>query len=372
MKALSFLFISFLSFAQTQLPDSIFLVDGRSTACLVTQVENDKIHFIYNNGMEEFIILKALNRVCMQNYGNVFLQNTGFTKDVNELNMFSEARLEKFNTEKETRAELNRINLEHNESQTPIIEPEIEMTGSTNISQFKPKTNFNKWSFGVLYIPYYSGNIFRIVYTGSSYDPYQVYANAVNQTNLEAQLSYAILPQLRITFDAGYSASVQEVNSESHYRSVNDPYYNYDRGNENIRGLKLLDFNIGAKYYFQNFISNKVSVYAIFGFGKQFAFSEIKDKDLYITPNPDDISEDNSEEFNEEINSPWHFNFGFGAEYFFNESLSLTSNIKVLYSTHTGTFESRNVNLSYSQTYKQEYSLKEFVTRIGLGFNFYF
>lgn len=372
MKTLLFLLLSFIGFAQTQLPDSIFLVDGRSAACLITEVENDKIHFIYNNGIEEFIILKALNRIYMQDYGNVFSQNTGFTKDINELSLFSENRLEKFNAEKQTRADLNRIDLEKNILQSKMDDPESNLTGSTNLQVIKPGTNINKWSFGVLYIPYFSGNIYKMYYTGASQYPYDLYSNSINQINLEAQLAYAVLPQLRITFDAGYSALIREENSAAHYRSINDPYYNYDRGNENINGLKLLDFNIGAKYYFQNFISNKVSVYAIFGFGKQFAFSEIKDKDLYITPNPDDISEDNSEEFNEEINSPWHFNFGFGAEYFFNESLSLTSNIKLLYSTHTGTFESRTVNLSYSQTYKQEYSLKEFVTRIGLGFNFYF
>jgi hypothetical protein len=372
MKALSFLLLSFIGFAQTQLPDSIFLVDGRSAACLISQVDNDKIHFIYNNGMEEFIILKALKRIYMQDYGNIYSQNTGFTKDINELSLFSEDRLEKINSEKQTRAELKRIDLEKNMLQATIDGPESNVTGSTNLSVIKPGTNFNKWSFGVLYIPYFSGNIYRMLYTGSSTYPYDLYSNSINQINLEAQLAYAVLPQLRITFDAGYSATIQEVNSEAHYRSVNEPYYNYDHGNETINGLKLLDFNIGAKYYFQNFISNKVSVYAIFGFGKQLAFAEIKDKDLYIIPNPDEIYETNEEEFDEEINSPWHFNFGFGAEYFFNESLSLTSNIKVLYSTHTGTFESRTLNSNYSQTYRREYSLKEFVTRIGIGLNFYF
>jgi hypothetical protein len=371
MKTLFFFLFSVLTFAQIQLPDSIFLVDGRSANCLITNIDDSKIYFIYNNNKEESIIVEALKSVYLDGNGTIYSNRNGFAKDKDDINHFTESRFEKIKNEQKLKAELSRVELEKNQVQVSEVALE-NITIQPSQSFRNVKNNYNKWSFGVLYVPYFSGNIYRMIYTGSSSYPYELYSNAINQTNLEAQLSYAILPQLRFTFDAGYSASIQEANSESHYRSVNDPYYNYDRGNENINGLKLLDFNIGVKYYFQNFITNGVSIYVLAGFGKQFAFSELKNKALYVTPNPDEIFEDNEEEFNEEINSPWHFNFGFGAEYFFNESLSLTSNIKVLYTAHSGTYESRTINPSYSQTYRREYSLKEFVTRIGLGLNFYF
>jgi len=367
-----FLLVSFLSFAQTQLPDSIILVDGRKTTCLIKAIGDSRIQFVYNNGVEESIVIDALKKIYLEKYGDIFIKGSGFTKNTDEINDFVEARYKKLKQDEYLKAELDRINLQKQKQIQVVKEQPQTIVVQQSDFQLPFENQFNKWSFGVLYVPYFSGYLYQIVQTGSNPYYYEMYGSAINQTNLEAQLAYAVMPNLRLTFDAGYTASVQEFNSESHYRNNYDPYYNYDRGNESINGLKRLDFNIGAKYYFQNILTNKVSVYVLAGFGKQFAFATVKDKQLYITPNPDEIIENNEEEFTEEINSPWHFNFGFGAEYFFNESLSLTSNIKVLYSTHSGTFESREINPNYSQSYKREYSLQEFVTRIGLGLNFYF
>ena len=82
------------------------------------------------------------------------------------------------------------------------------------------------------------------------------------------------------------------------------------------------------------------------------------------------MNEDNIEEFTEELNSPWHFNFGFGAEYFFNESLSLNSNIRVLYSSSSGEYNSRYVYKTESSSRVEERSFTNFSTKIGLGLNF--
>ncbi len=370
MKTLILSLLSIVTFAQTQLPDSILLVDGRTTQCLITIIDDSRIYFIYNDNLDESIIVKALSAVYLDGYGEVYSKNSGFTKEIDELNSYVQYRLKKIKDEQDVKAELKRVELEKNKSQ--VSQDAIE-----NIS-FQPSgwpisvnKNYNKWSFGVLYVPYYSGNMYNIIYTGSNPYNHELYVTGVNQINLEAQLAYAVLPQLRLTFDAGYSASITENNSESHYRDLNSTYQS-DQGYEMISGLKVLDFNIGAEYYFQNIISNKVSVYALFGFGKQIAFAQEKRTQLFVIPDPAVVSENNQEEFNEDINSPWHFNFGFGAEYFFNESLSLTSNIRVLYASHYGKYEGREINTYQSQSYKREYKLKEFVTKIGLGLNFYF
>jgi hypothetical protein len=230
--------------------------------------------------------------------------------------------------------------------------------------------HYKKWSFGILYVPYFSGTNYRVVTIDNGYNPPSIYIYNIvnNETNMEAQLSYGITPELRATIDAGYTSSFVEERSETHYTNLD---YSNDYGIINTIGLKLLDFNLGLKYYFGKFFSDKVNIYALAGFGKQIAFAQNEYKNLY----PDEIQyiqEDNLEEFTEDLNSPWHFNIGFGAEYFFNESLSLTSNIRILYSSAYGKYNYRYVYASTSSTREEEYTKSDFITRIGLGLNFYF
>ena len=368
MKTLLLVLLPLLAFAQNQLPDTLYLIDGRTAPCLITAIDEDRVYFNYDNNRSESVIIPALQKVSVESFGTVFLEGKWQNTDVKKVNTFAEDRLVKINNQRAVDQELQRLSL-----QPTNIDQSATLPNSYPPAIVSPigKGQTNKWSFGVLYVPYYSGSVYSIIYTGSNPYNYDLYVTGVNQINLEAQVAYAVIPQLRLTFDAGYSASITENSSESHYRDLNSTYQ-YDQGYEMISGLKILDFNLGAKYYFQNFISNRVSVYALLGFGKQIAFAQENRTQLFVTPNPDIISEDNEEEFTEDINSPWHFNFGFGAEYFFNESLSLTSNIRVLYASHSGKYESREIDPNQSQTTVREYKLKEFVTKIGLGLNFYF
>jgi hypothetical protein len=233
----------------------------------------------------------------------------------------------------------------------------------------------NRWSFGVLYVPYYSGKIYSIEQSSYSSSGYSVYTTSDNETNMEAQLSFAANEKIHVTFDVGYTSTYYENRSETHTRSDN---YRSDSGTLDKNDLTLLNFNLGIKYYFKGLAAKKVSIYAIAGIGKQFAFAEQKNENLYQEQQPGSISENNQDEFTKDSNSPFHLNFGFGAEYFFNESLSLNSNIRFIYSRVEAKYDSRVITSQGGTTSTTStsstinYNKSDFITRIGLGVNFYF
>jgi hypothetical protein len=367
MKTLLLVLLPLFAFAQNQLPDTLFLIDGRTTSCLITSIDEDKIFFNYGNNRSESIIIPALQRVTVESFGTVYLSGKWQIADVNKVKDFVDERLIKINDQRVVNSELRRLSLQQGDEAQVELQPSVypPMIIPTHL-----KIQTYKWSFGVLYVPYYTGTIYRVI-RNSSYPPDDpdIYGMVDNQVNLEAQLAYGITPELKISFDAGYTSSFSDSRFESHQRSTG---YEYDQGSVSTVGLKMLDFNIGLKYYFKNIIAEQVSIYAAAGFGKQIAFAQNKYEVLFQEPTPGLITEDNIEEYTEELNSPWHFNVGFGAEYFFNESLSLTSNIRVLYSSATGKYNSRYIYQTESRTENQEKTFREFSTRIGIGLNFYF
>ena len=136
--------------------------------------------------------------------------------------------------------------------------------------------------------------------------------------------------------------------------------------------MQTFIFNIGIKYYFAEFVKNKVSAFVQAGIGKQFAFVDNSYKDLPHNQYDPTVLEDNENEFLKDLNSPFLINLGFGAEYFFNESLSLFASIRFYYSKISGTHTYKESVYDRIETRKQNYENSEIVTRIGIGLNFYF
>jgi len=366
MKTILLVLLPLLVFAQNQLPDTLYLLDGRTAPCLITKIDGDRIHFIYNNNQKESLIIPAIKQLSVESFGTVFIDGTWQNTDPDKVNTFAEDRLNKINNQLKVDQELQRVKLR--------LKHTDKSTGQTYefpeaIISAVEKNQNNKWSFGVLYVPYFSGNVYTVYRNGNNPPEPTIYAFVENQISLEAQLAYGITPELRATFDAGYSSTFSESRNELHQSNSGN---SYDQGTISTVGLKLFDFNLGLKYYIKNIIIEKVSIYAAFSFGKQIAFAQNEYQILFSDPVPGLISDDNIEEFTEDLNSPWHFNFGFGAEYFFNESLSLNSNIRVLYSASSGEYNSRYVFNTESRSQIEERSFKDFSTKIGLGLNFYF
>lgn len=367
MKTLLFLLLPLLSFAQNQLPDTLFLIDGRTTPCLITSIDDDRMYFNYGYNRSEAIVFKALENVSIDGLGTVYKKDSGFTTNKDDVIAFIENRTDNLIEQQEINNELSRLSL------VPVEEEVTEAIAQPITIEFTPERknkNYKKWSFGVLLIPYSSSATYKVIRTNTNPPDPIIYNYQENKINLEAQLSYGIIRNLRITLDAGYKSSFSESHYEYHFREAD---YGYDDGYISTVGLKMFDFTLGLKYYFNNFIKERVNIYVSAGFGKQIAFAQNNYEALFLTPPPVIIiNEDNIEEFTEELNSPWHFNIGFGAEYFFNESLSLISNIRLLYSSVTGNYDSRYIYDNQSTTRTQDYTFRDFVTYVGLGLNFYF
>jgi hypothetical protein len=364
MKSFLFILLPALAFGQNPYPDTLYLTDGRAYPCLITDINNAKVEMVYSNNRNESVILPAVNKIFLEELGSVYLTGTGFTTNIRIVKTYIIERLRKI--------EEKQIIKENNERIASFSDDSPGMTGLqlTKIRNADREINNSRWSFGVLYVPYFSGTVYTIV-QDYSFPPYQpnVFGTAINETNMEVQLFFAPVLEFGFTFDVSYTSTFYERRYEYHSRGTN---FNYDYGIYSKEGLKLLDFNIGLKYYFINIISEEVSIYALAGVGKQFAFAEEELETLFPEPTPVILSENNREEFIEDLNSPFHFNIGFGAEYFFSSSFSITSNIRFIYTSFSAKYDSRIITESETYTSTIDYKKSDFVTRIGLGLNFYF
>ncbi len=367
MKTLLLVLLPIFVFAQNPYPDTIFLIDGRTYPCLITKANESKIEFIYMNEQTESVILLAIDKISLQDMDDIYSKDGGYKSNLDEIENYISKRMDRLDKEKKASDELKRLSLIKEGHRKKIIDQnDVKIL---EVSDKKISPIENDWSFGVLYVPYYSGNYYTVIRKSYPEDDLDTYINSRNETNMEAQLTYLLIKNLRVTLDVSYSSSFAESRYESH-NGYSDTTYSY--GNISTMGLKLFDFSIGLKYYFKDIIKGKVSAFVLAGAGKQFAIVEDKIENFFQPVDPGYTTEDNIEEYLKGLNSPWHFNFGFGAEYFFNESLSLTSNIRFIYSSLDSNYDYRYVSEYQTITDVTDISMSEFATRVGLGLNFYF
>ncbi|TVL95605.1 MAG: hypothetical protein CV087_24225 [Candidatus Brocadia sp. WS118] len=230
---------------------------------------------------------------------------------------------------------------------------------------------YRRWSFGVAYVPYYSGKIYQYAYElYYSVRPY-FYTYSDQITMLEGQFGFGVSSKVRLTLDVGYTKTYNSARSEEHIRYT-DLNINYDSGLLATSDLKIFDFTFGVKYYLKRLLNRKASACVLAGVGKQLAFASGEIELLFLQEPPAATFEDNRNEYLEDLNSPWHINVGFAAEYSFNESLSLFSSIRFYYSKISAFYDYREVSASQTRSGSLETKNSEIVTRIGLGVNFYF
>jgi hypothetical protein len=210
--------------------------------------------------------------------------------------------------------------------------------------------------------PYYNSSFIREV-------------NTIELKNiLESNITYH-LDRLAIGFNFAYR-SFTDTRIEAEL--VNN-------GNPSSDGIKITNENstynltLFAKYYLKELQINNVRPYFSFGLEKQFTLIDAKTTPLgpdFGNPNPQPTPniEDNDIEFNEDINSPFFLNLGFGTEYYFNTSLSFFSNIQFKFSHSSAKYYRRYYDSSSTLINhdEKEQTLTDWYTRVGFGLNFYF
>ncbi|MGB8319810.1 MAG: outer membrane beta-barrel protein [Ignavibacteriaceae bacterium] len=367
MKLLLFFLFSIAASAQTYNADTIIYKNNNVLAGKITDISNSRLQIDYSSDRTREEYIQQLKKVIIGKLGIVYY--SGFTVDVDKINNYLANRTEEINIQRPADDKIfSQAKARVNHYDTIYAEQEKKIQG---INQER------RWSFGVLLIPYYSGKIYGISQYYQDY-PYPAYStvsqylitSSLNQLNMEAQLSFALTDQLHLTFDGTYTSTYYENRSESHQANT-DGSYTYNSGNLDKNDLTLLDFSLGVKYYLQKLIAERVSVYFLAGMGKQFASAEETNQNLFQQPGTA-LTKDNKNEYIEDANSPFHFNLGFGAEYLFNESLSLTSNIRFIYSKISAKYDSRQISDYQTSTSTTDYKSSDFITRIGIGLNFYF
>jgi len=339
MKIILFLLIPVIVFSQTpDYPDTLYLKSGQVYPCLITQVNDNLVKLIYKNNMPTSAGLLLVDRIYLEQFKTIY-EDENYTTDITKLKTFISQR---------------DINLQSENDQ--LIPGDIECSSE------------NKFSFGILFVPYLYADIHY--YMNNPFYGYRItYIVGKIESFFESQLTYELAPNLRLLFNVGYGSSYIKERYEYHQTSS---YYSNDGGEELVNDMDIFNFNLGLKYYFTKIIENEVSAYFLAGIGKQFAFVDNKEKDLYPDPYQQSYSSDNESEFLEEINSPFNANIGFGVEYFFNKSLSLDANMRLIYVTYSSEFK---YNYNYQDNHEsrsEKIENSEITKRVGLGLNFYF
>ncbi len=335
MKVFYFFLIPLFIFAQTpDYPDTLFLKTGQIYPCLVEEINESVVSVIYQNDSKSSAALNNVEKIYIGTVRDVYTDTSGF----------------KFNPE----FIQNVISKRKKAVDNNMAQPEF--------FDQSPQT-LKKWSFGVLYVPYYYGYKDYFFYSSMS-SSFIVLSTGEFESMFESQFSYQINEKSRFTFDMGYNSTyLKEV--EEVYDSYSGTYIE----REIIDDMQIFVFNMGLKYYFSNLIINTASGYIQFGIGKQFA--SIDDK-IQISSSSQNNSLDELNEFMEEVNSPFFLNLGLGAEYFFNKSLSLNASFKFVYLTYSGKLDVGQSDPSSSNDEEYEVDNSETIKRVGLGVNLYF
>jgi len=225
-----------------------------------------------------------------------------------------------------------------------------------------------KYSYGILFVPHLFSDIHYYL-DNPALGISTTYIVGKIEAFFESQLTYKLNQKLRFLFNFGYSST----HIKERYEFLqNNPYYHSEFGTELVRDMNIFYFDIGLKHYLTKINENKVSTYFLAGIGKQFAFVDKTVNYLYDDPMQQIYSSDNETEFLEEMNSPFNAYIGFGVEYFFNNSLSLNANMRLIYITFSGEYKYYYDYQDTHESRKEKFKNSEIAKTLGLGLNFYF
>ncbi len=370
MRTLFLLLIPFLLFARTpDYPDTLTMKTGKIYPCRVTGLSDHLVQIIYQQNQPSATGLVNIQRIRLADFGIVYRDGVGFLLPPDSLRNFILKREETRKAEEKRLAELEKSKAEERKREAARKSPEKE---PQKMARTPRKEKPGRWSFGIFYVPYYSGRIYEYQVENPYYGNNIILTRERKATLMEGQFSVLLISKLRLTLNIGYLTNSTGKDYTRHLEYDEPDPYASTRQTIESSDLKIFDFNIGLKYYFMDFKQQNVRAFLELGIGKQSASAGYTDKviDPHAPPSP--IYEDNRAEFVEALNSPWHVNSGFGTEYMFNASLGLFAGIRFYYYKISGTYDYKETSSNHILSEQEKHKDSETVTQIGAGLNFYF
>jgi len=193
------------------------------------------------------------------------------------------------------------------------------------------------------------------------------------KSSLNLELSYRFLPKLSAYIQSGWTRNYNRYRKKNYFIYDDDYNDNDSSGYDMTSSISTFKLIVGTRLYFSKYDIKIVQPFLIAEIGKQFAWAIDKYEDLYPPEEPTSSSDDNYEEYLEGKYSPIFGVFGLGAEYYFNESLSIFTNVRFIYrETYAAYWENTQYNSYYDEREEtREYWDIEVNTRVGFGLRFY-
>lgn len=368
----------FLNQISKNFPDSIYLAKGfPNQSCFIKSIDDEEVTLCYTNN--EFIALKLLQlkEIKIDSIGTIYKKAGGFTLDLKLLKKYLEQRYKTVSSELAVTLSEQKAREEKLEEYISLLkERKVSFTPDYGYAAVSVKEKasaplkINRWSFGFNYIPYNSGVIYTL--TENDYPdnlPYLNYSSS-SSIKMEGEFSYSVMPKLSITANLGYMVSNQEDKSSINRRYT--PPANDDYSSENEDKIKIFNFILGIRYHLIDLFNQRSSAYVFAGFGKQFAFASKHRSSVNSGNPPANKPTTNGNDVIEDLNSPYRLNIGFGAEYFFNEAISVKSFIRLNYCKSSADYDGRYLSSFTDVSKKMHFEKADTNTEIGLGLNFYF
>jgi len=346
-----------LIFAQTpDYPDTLIAHHSKVYPCRIISVNNDLIQLNFGLNKSSTYTIRIANEIILELYGSVYTRKAGFTTDLKSIQEYLIKR-NKIYIELE---QLDSVSAVAN--QVPVNSSEPTSASFDGVVE--------EYSFGFFYSPFIEGR--KAAYYNSSYGD-DIAVIDEYSTKVESQFAMALKKKLYLSLNVVYSSNKTKTRLENH-RTYYDPVNQYDSGEETTNSLKIFTIETGLKYYFSDFVPQNTSAFITVGHCKKFAFVENEEKELFednaATNNTKTTN--NINEFLEDLNGPFLLQLGFGAEYFFNKSLSIHSSIRFYYETTSANHKMTEKSDSRETKLTLKVEDDTVNTNIGFGLNFYF
>ena len=365
---LPFLFSSLIFAQNIPTADSVLLNSGRYVLCFISRLDKENIEILMPDSktfQSGYINVRSI-KVAGLNFTIVPSKREQSLFD--SAAGFINARYEKMKAAQAAAQKAAQIEAEKRafESKPLVKINSANELADAGFTQEQICHSSRLWSFGFAWMPYstYTDYLFSI-----SNNEISLSSASSIRSWIDCEFTYQLKSNIRLTFNLDASSTKSENNESS-----NGGYqYEYPSTGENQINTKLtvFDLNLGLKYYLGVPEAAGSTAYIFAGIGKQFAFCTTDM--IGLLPKSLDGRYGDLNDFIRDSNSPFHCNLGFGAEYRFNESLSMFARMRFVYMNYSAKLSKLTEDsYEYETDYSKSVSKSSLEKDIALGMNFYF